>query len=66
MADKKNAKRNNNRNNDEDYNPKFRKVKKINGNSSRCVWLKLDNGIEVDSNGFLKLSEDEQEGLPFN
>ena len=44
----------------------FTKVKKINGTSSRCVWLKLDNGIEVDSNGFLKLSEDEQEGLPFN
>ena len=28
MADKKNAKRNNNRNNDEDYNPKFRKMRK--------------------------------------
>lgn len=44
----------------------FTKVKKINGTSSRCVWLKLDNGIEVDADGFLRLSEDEvQEELPF-
>ncbi|MGN0352420.1 MAG: DUF927 domain-containing protein [Roseburia sp.] len=42
------------------------KVKKINGTSSRCVWLKLDNGIEVDKDGFLQISEDEQEKLPFD
>lgn len=42
------------------------KVKKINGVSYRCVWLKLDNGIEVDADGFLHLSdEDMQEELPF-
>lgn len=43
----------------------YTKVKKINGAPSRCVWLKLDNGIEVDKDGFLHLSEDEQEELPF-
>ena len=42
------------------------KLKKINGTTSRCVWLKLDNGIEVDENGFIQLSEEEiQEELPF-
>lgn len=42
------------------------KVKKINGTSCRCVWLKLDNGIEVDNDGFLHLSDAEvQEELPF-
>ena len=42
------------------------KIKKINGVSCRCVWLKLDNGIEVDADGFLHLNdEDMQEELPF-
>lgn len=46
---------------------KLTKVKKINGTSARCVWLKLDNGIETDEDGFLHLSEDEmQEELPFH
>lgn len=47
-------------------NGQLTKVKKINGTSSRCVWLKLDDGMEVDENGFIKLSEEEiQEELPF-
>lgn len=45
---------------------KLTKVKKINGSPCRCVWLKLDNGIETDEDGFLHLSEDEQEKLPFD
>lgn len=46
---------------------KLTKVKKIGGSSCRCVWLKLDNGIEVDADGFLHLSDEdmEQEELPF-
>lgn len=47
-------------------NGQYTKVKKIDGSSYRCVWLKLDNGIEVDKDGFLKLSDDEQERLPFD
>lgn len=42
------------------------KVKKMNGKSCRCVWLKLNDGIVVDKNGFMQLSEEEQERLPFN
>jgi hypothetical protein len=42
------------------------KVKKINGTSSRCIWLKLDDGIETDENGFIQVSEDLPEDLPFN
>ena len=38
------------------------KVKKINGTSARCVWLKLDENM--DSDGFVKV-EDAQEELPF-
>lgn len=38
------------------------KVKKINGTSTRCVWLKLDENM--DSDGFAKV-EDTQEELPF-
>lgn len=46
---------------------KLTKVKKINGSPCRCVWLKLDNGIETDDDGFLHLSDDElQEELPFS
>lgn len=40
------------------------KVKKINGNSCRCVFLKLDDGICVDKDGFISLDE-AQEELPF-
>lgn len=40
------------------------KVKKIDGKSCRCVFLKMDNGIEIDADGFMKL-DDEQEELPF-
>ena len=38
------------------------KVKKINGTSARCVWLKLDENMDAD--GF-KPVDDEQEELPF-
>lgn len=41
------------------------KVKKIDGKSYRCVFLKLDDGIETDSDGFLQISEDDQTELPF-
>lgn len=42
------------------------KNKKIGGNTHRCVWLKLDDGIETDENGFIKLDESVQEELPFS
>lgn len=41
------------------------KVKKIDGNTYRCVWLKLDNGVKTDENGFMKVDESMQEKLPF-
>ena len=41
------------------------KVKKINGRSNRCVFLKLDDGIVVDKNGFMTVDEAIQEELPF-
>lgn len=41
------------------------KVKKINGNACRCVFLKLDDGIVVDNNGFMKVDECMQQELPF-
>ena len=44
---------------------RFTKVKKIGGSSCRCVWLKLDDGIIVDKNGFMTLDEATQEELPF-
>ncbi len=40
------------------------KVKKINGNSCRCVFLKLDDGINVDKDGFMSVDETQEE-LPF-
>lgn len=43
----------------------FTKVKKINGSSCRCVWLKLDDGIVIDKNGFITV-EDGQIDLPFD
>lgn len=44
------------------------KVKKISGSSVRCVWLKLDDGIKKDKDGFALLEdlpEGIQEELPF-
>lgn len=46
-------------------NGKTTKVKKIDGSSCRCVFLRLDNGKQVDSGGF-ELADYEQEGLMFN
>lgn len=46
-------------------NGRYNKVKKINGNSYRCVYLKLDDGIEVDKDGFMIVDENSQEELPF-
>lgn len=43
----------------------FTRVKKINGSACRCVFLKLDDGIETDKDGFMRVSEDIQEELPF-
>lgn len=41
------------------------KQKKVDGKNNRCVWLKLDDGMNVDENGFISLDECEQEKLPF-
>lgn len=46
-------------------NGQYTKVKKINGNTHRCVWIKLDDGIKTDENGFISVEEYEQEELPF-
>lgn len=43
---------------------KLTKIKKINGSSCRCVWMKLDDGITTDKDGFMEL-DDVQEELPF-
>lgn len=40
------------------------KTKKIKGSVYRCVFLKLDDGIEVDKDGFMSV-EAVQEELPF-
>ena len=45
---------------------RYTKVKKINGASYRCVWLKLDDGIKTDENGFISAENFEQEELPFS
>lgn len=47
-------------------NGKYTKVKKINGTPQRCVWLKLDNGIKTDENGFISIEEYDQTELPFD
>lgn len=47
-------------------NGRSTKVKKLNGSSVRCVFLKLDDGINVDENGFMRLDEEAQEELPFD
>lgn len=41
------------------------KNKKINGNSCRCVFLRLDDGIKTDKDGFMEVDESIQEELPF-
>lgn len=41
------------------------KNKKVDGRAVRCVFLKLDDGIEVDENGFISVENYEQEELPF-
>lgn len=40
--------------------------KKVGGRNSRCVFLKMDDGIERDKDGFMQVDEDEQGRLPFN
>ena len=42
------------------------KLKKINGSPYRCVWLKLDDGIKTDENGFISIENFEQEAFPFS
>lgn len=41
------------------------KLKKINGATHRCIWLKVDDGIKTDENGFIQIDENLQEELPF-
>lgn len=41
------------------------KNKKINGTACRCVFLKLDDGMKTDKDGFMDITEDEQGELPF-
>lgn len=41
------------------------KLKKIGSSTCRCVWIKLDDGIVVDKDGFVSV-EDGQIDLPFN
>lgn len=41
------------------------KNKKVDGRAVRCVFLKLDDGLEVDENGFISVENYEQEELPF-
>lgn len=41
------------------------KNKKVDGRSVRCVFLKLDDGVKVDENGFISVEDYEQEELPF-
>lgn len=42
------------------------KVKRLNGSAFRCVFLKLDNGLEADENGFIRVEIEDQEALPFD
>lgn len=44
----------------------YTKIKKVNGTPHRCVWLKLDDGIKTDENGFISVEEYDQAELPFN
>lgn len=45
---------------------RFTKIKKINGTPYRCIWLKVEDGIKTDENGFIKIDENIQEELPFS
>ena len=45
---------------------RFTKIKKINGTPYRCIWLKIEDGIKTDENGFIKIDENIQEELPFS
>lgn len=49
-----------------DSNGNPTKQKKICGKNNRCVCLKLDDGIAVDSDGFMPVAEAVQERLPFH
>lgn len=49
-----------------DSNGNPTKQKKIGGKNNRCVCLKLDDGIAVDSDGFMSVAEAVQEKLPFH
>lgn len=40
------------------------KTKRINGTVSRCVWLKIRDG-NMDAEGFVQMTDDEQMTLPF-
>lgn len=42
------------------------KLKKMNGNVSRCVFLRLDDGVERDSDGFARIDGYTQNKLPFD
>ena len=42
------------------------KVRKIDGKSVRAIALRLDNGITVDEDGFIKIDEYLQQELPFS
>lgn len=46
-------------------NGRLTKLKKINGTPYRCIWLKLDDGIKTDENGFIDLEQYDQLELPF-
>ncbi|MCI5996123.1 MAG: DUF927 domain-containing protein [Blautia sp.] len=41
------------------------KVKKVNGNAVRCVFLRLDDGLEFDRDGFQTLGNAADEDVPF-
>lgn len=46
-------------------NGRLTKQKKINGFNYRCVWIKLDDGIKTDENGFISMENYDQSDLPF-
>lgn len=41
------------------------KVKKVNGDSVRCVFLRIDSGLKTDGDGFIEIPKGIQEELPF-
>jgi len=44
---------------------KSSKLKRIEGSPGRCIFLKLPSEIVKDSDGFIEISQEEQEKLPF-